>query len=89
MKKYRDRIKTTRLNSTVDIVTNPPNASIYIDGKRLTPVTPFRGFIIPAGIHRTIVRKEGYFEIDRKFFLKYGENLKIEDLVLKSKKEED
>ena len=89
LKKYRNGIKITRLKSTVDITTNPPKASIYIDGKRLTPVTPIKDYEISAGEHRMIVRKDGFFELEKKFFLRYGENLKIEDLVLRSKKIED
>ncbi len=89
LKKYRNGVKITRLKSTVDITTNPPKASVYIDGKRLTPVTPFTGYELPAGEHRMIVKKDGYFELERKFFLKYGENLRIEDLVMKSKNSEE
>lgn len=89
LKKYRNGIKITRLKSTVDITTNPPKASVYIDGKRLTPVTPFTGYELPAGEHRMIVKKDGYPELERKFFLRYGEKLVIDDLMMKSKNVEE
>ncbi len=52
----------------VTVRSEPPNADVYIDGKR-AGVTPYRG-LFPLGEHTMTLRKEGYFE--------YTEELKVD-----------
>ena len=89
LKNYRHWIKVLHLDSTVDIITTPEKASVYMDRERLTPITPIYKFKLPAGEHRMIIRKNGYFEVEKKFFLKYGDHLVLDKIRLESKVKED
>lgn len=52
----------------VTVRSEPPNADVHIDGKRVG-VTPYQG-LFPLGEHTMTLRKEGYFE--------YTEELKVD-----------
>ena len=49
------------LNATMNVTSNPPGASIYVDGKDTQKVTPAL-ITIEKGTHTVLVRKQGYLD---------------------------
>ena len=54
-------VHLTSLNATMNVTSNPPGASIYVDGKDTTKVTP-SVITIEKGTHTVLVRKPGYLD---------------------------
>ncbi len=54
-------VHLTSLNATMNVTSNPPGASIYVDGKDTAKVTP-SVITIEKGTHTVLVRKSGYLD---------------------------
>lgn len=54
-------VHLTSLNATMNVTSDPPGASIYVDGKDTAKVTP-SVITIEKGTHTVLVRKMGYLD---------------------------
>src|SRR5262249_46726689 len=54
-------VRLTSLNATMNVTSDPPGASIYVDGKDTGKVTP-AVITIEKGTHTVLVRKPGYLD---------------------------
>ncbi|MDR0895749.1 MAG: SUMF1/EgtB/PvdO family nonheme iron enzyme [Prevotellaceae bacterium] len=69
--------------SVINITSNPNNADVYINGKKMG-VTPYSNKNISKGKHKVTIKKNGYVDIETEISVKEAETI-IESFTLQEK----